>query len=52
MSKLLVTYFSAGGVTARAARNLAQAVGAALGEVTAVYLDAVPQGAAAPFIRG
>ena len=27
MSKLLVTYFSAGGVTARAARNLAQAVG-------------------------
>ena len=30
MSKLLVAYFSAGGVTARAARNLAQAVGADL----------------------
>ena len=33
MSKLLVTYFSAGGVTARAARNLAQAVGADLYEI-------------------
>ena len=30
MSKLLVAYFSASGVTARAAQNLAQAVGADL----------------------
>ena len=31
-------------------RAMAQAVGAALGEGTAVYLDAVPQGAAAPCV--
>ena len=33
MSKLLVAYFSASGVTARAAQNLAQAVGADLYEI-------------------
>ena len=33
MSKILVTYFSASGVTARAAREIAQAVGADLYEI-------------------
>ena len=33
MSKILVAYFSASGVTARAAQNLAQAVGADLYEI-------------------
>ena len=42
MSKILVAYFSASGVTARAAREMAQAVGADLYEIRPVepYTDA------------
>ena len=34
MSKILIAYFSAGGVTARAAREMAAATGADLYEIT------------------
>ena len=42
MSKILVAYFSASGVTARAAREMAQAVGADLYEIRPAepYTDA------------